>query len=223
MVNITVYVEGGTSEIGVNASTVAMSTALRESFYKLFSSNFDNNLTIPFNLIVEMGGGEIDATELFLRAIKEGKNAVLLIDVYKSKTKKDKIDYLTQTLDKLRQSPKYKYRGIDLEEIEDHQNSVFFMVKEMEAWFLSQLEAIENCAKQQGWVRKDVEGELKNDDGINGKIIQEIDCPSRTLDTLIQRNYRRKLNPKKKQKYGKLKHAPTMIEHLNLPQLKQDF
>lgn len=223
MVDITVYVEGGNPNAEADITTVAMSNAIRESFYKLFSSNFDSNLAIQFNLIVEMGGGELNAAELFLGAVQQGENAVLLIDVYKSKTKKDKIDYVAQTLDKLRQSPKYKYQGTDLQKIEDHKDSVFFMVKEMEAWFLSQLQVVENCAQEEGWIRKNPEKELGDDSGVKDKVVQEIDHPSYTLDKLIQRNYGKKLNPKKKQKYDKGKHPFILLQHLNLPQLKQDF
>lgn len=226
MVDITIYVEGGVAPdaaIDVAVATIDMSNALRESFYKLFSSAFDKRQPMPFNLIVEMGGGEQNATELFLRGIQQGKNAVLLIDVYKSKTKQDKITYLEQELNKLRQSPSYKYKGTDLESIQDHQNRVFFMVREMEAWFLSQLEAIEACAQQQGWVRKNTSKTLAEDSGVKGKVIREIHHPFKTLNTLIQRNYGRKLNPKAKQKYGKLKHSAALVENLNLNKLKQDF
>lgn len=222
MVEITVYVEGGIpAGTSLETATVDMSSDLRESFYKLFISAFEDYNQAPFNIIVEMGGGELNAAELFLKSIQQGKNAVLLIDVYKSKTDQEKVAYIEQELDKLRQLPQYKHKSNTLN-IQDHQEKIFFMVREMEAWFLSQIEAIEACADQQGWVRKTTTA-LTEDSGIKNKVIQTIDCPNRTLNTLIQRNYGRKLRPKARQKYGKLKHSAALLEHLNLTQLQQDF
>ncbi|MGH1336008.1 MAG: hypothetical protein ACRBFS_07750 [Aureispira sp.] len=57
------------------------------------------------------------------------------------------------------------------------------------------------------------------------KNIAALDKPSKDLKIILGRYYSttNKKNKKAKQKYGKLRHAPTMIEHLNLNQLQQDF
>lgn len=183
------------------AMTFNNTARLRQSMHKLLLQEFDEH---DFDLQIRIGGGEKNAKNLFLKALGENEESILLIDVYADKNKVDKLKRL---------------------EVEKESNQVFFMEREMEAWILSQCACIEACAKQENWTREKVDKRLEEDNGLLGKAISEIPKPSAVLKTILGRYYStiNKKNKKAKQKYGKLKHAPTMIENLNLNQLQQDF
>ncbi len=183
------------------AMTFNNTARLRQSMYQLLAQEFEPT---EFDLQIRIGGGEKNAKELFLKALTKDEESILLIDVYADKTKADKLERLA---------------------IEEHQAQVFFMEREMEAWILSQCSCIEACANIEGWTREKPEQAIQQDSGLAGKSIPAIPQPTRVLRTILGRYYStiNKKKKKGKQKYGKLKHAPTMLEYLNLTQLQQDF
>jgi Domain of unknown function (DUF4276) len=113
-----------------------------------------------------------------------------------------------------------KIQRINDSKLTDIQDFVFFMVQMMEAWILSQPEVIE---KTFSYYKK---GELsvKNDDKIFDKEIENITKPDEVLGIILQRYFViEKAGKSKKLKYGKLKHAPDLIQNLDLQKLRGTF
>lgn len=198
MVSVTIYVEGGVlPNSNVDAATINNSQRLRESFTKLFRKVLAEE---HFDLKIEMSAGELNAAKFFKEDIEKGNEAVLLIDVYPHKTKPEKL------------------KDFDLEK---SANFVFFMVREMEAWILSQPLVLEEFASNENLVRVNQKQAIADDKSIKGKDIQKIHQPSDVLETILGRFFEKRNG--KKQKYGKLKDAPTMLELLNIHELRKTF
>ena len=202
MVEIRIVFEGGIlPNLNASAATINNSEKLREAFHKLLS-----NVVNPdaFNLIVEIGAGYKNAANAFKKYALIDTNTSLLIDLDGSKSIKQ------QRLKEL--------------EIEGSANCVFFMVQEMEAWILSQPDIIEKCYNERfmrakaGVSLKELEPDL-----FTGHPDQ-IKKPSAKLKVLLSRYYSEmKGRTKKKKKYGKLKDAPFLIEHLDMSRLIETF
>lgn len=203
MVSVTIYIEGGVlpnSETA--AATVNNSQQLRESFNKLFRQLLNEE---EFNLKVEMGGGEKQTVKFFKNAMEKGEDAIVLLDVYAHKNKQAKL-----------QAPDF--------DLSNYDSVVFFMVREMEAWILSQPRVIEEYAKKERLKRIKINSLLEDDEWIKDKKVQTIDKPSDILHTLLGRYFRTKRDKKPKyNKGGKLKMAPKMMELLQFKQLENDF
>ena len=189
------------------AATIFNTTRLRESIHKLLLQQFDET---KFKLKIRMGAGEINAKKFFLNSLSSDSNSILIVDV-EGKNQGEKIEN--------------KEAKLKILELEKESNQVFFMEREMEAWIISQCACIEACARLENWTRIKANQKLEDDSNLRGKIITEIPYPSKKLEIIVKRYYRRinKDNEKVRLQYGKLKHAPTMIEHLILSQLKKDF
>lgn len=200
MVSVTIYIEGGVlPNPNIPAITMNNSNRLREGFNKLFRQIFSVE---DFDLKIEMGSGERQTAIFFKDSIAKNKEAVLLLDVYEHKDKQSKL------------------AAFELADKEKHKH-VFFMVREMEAWILSQLNVIEQFGSLENLVRQKPTTELADDKSLKGKIIDQIDKPSTILKVLLGRYF--KNGRGKKQKYGKLKNAPTMVELLDLNVLRKSF
>jgi len=203
MVSITIYIEGGIlPNANTAATTVDNSQRLRESFNKLFRQLLKEE---EFDLKVEMGGGEKQTVKFFKEAIEKGEDAIVLLDVYAHESKQAKLE-----------APDF--------DLLDHEAVVFFMVREMEAWILSQPVVIEEYAKKERLKRIKAEVLLTEDESIKDKDVQTINKPSVILHTLLGRYFRTKRDKKPKyNKGGKLKIAPKMMELLQFKQLENDF
>ena len=90
---------------------------------------------------------------------------------------------------------------------------IFFMVQEMEAWFLKQPDCLNRWAESVGYDRKSSELDIADHSLIRGKNIEEIAKPSEKLAILIKRFF---CKGSKAIKYGKLKHAPQLLDSLNV-------
>ncbi len=129
MVDITIYIEGMPSE-NPAVLTVDNSAIFRESFHKLFSQKLS---TTEFNLRIKPFGTITQAKKMLEQIETQGINAVLLMDL---DAPKEKID------ERLNQ-----YKPYDT-------SKIFFMIQEMEAWILSQIDKIEEFGKNEGLIRK---------------------------------------------------------------------
>ena len=91
------------------------------------------------------------------------------------------------------------------------------MIQEMEAWFLKQPDCLERWGAAQGYTRMKNETAIADDNQIAGKDIESLSEPSKIVGIIIQRYFERALpdGQKKKVKYGKLKSAPAIIDHLD--------
>jgi len=200
MVEIRIVIEGGVLlNDNISAATVNNSERLRQSFHKLLSKvlNPDN-----FNIIVEIGAGDKNAAKSFKKHAINDSKTTLFVDLDGVKSIKHE-------------------RLIELD-IVDYNNQVFFMVQEMEAWILSQPEAIEKCYDLRFIRRK------KDEQLTNHKLLlvhpEEITKPSKILEILLPYYYSEKKGDKiKKKKYGKLKDAPLLIEQLDFTKLLATF
>ncbi|BDS11913.1 DUF4276 family protein [Aureispira anguillae] len=198
MVSVTIYMEGGVlPHANIPAATINNSNRLREGFNKLFRQIF---AVEDFDLKIEMGSGEKQAAVFFKESIKRGEAAVLLLDVYKHKGKISKLEEFG---------------------LANNSQQVFFMVREMEAWILSQLDVLEKFGTLENLIRQKPTIALKEDKSLQGIAIKDIDKPSDTLKVLLGRYYKNRRG--KKQKYGKLKNAPAMIELLDIKSLRDSF
>ena len=106
----------------------------------------------------------------------------------------------------------------------DKTDHVSFWIQEMEAWFLKQPEAIEQWAEDENLTRKPRQDyPLANHPSIKGKDIEHLQQKASFLMGVILRQVFAPQEKVKKSasgkvrdlKYGKLRHAPGIIAHLN--------
>ncbi|KHD08791.1 hypothetical protein PN36_15025 [Candidatus Thiomargarita nelsonii] len=134
-------------------------------------------------------------------------NAVLLIDLDAPKEKRE---------ERLNQ-----YKPFDT-------SKIFFMIQEMEAWILSQIDKIEEFGKTEGLIRKRDNEDINNNSLMKNKHPEEINKPSEKLDTILRQYFdvvkiRRGFERKIGKRYSKAKDGPKLIGLLNLQILMQDF
>lgn len=199
MVNLNIIVEGGTLDPNVSDDTFNNVEALRESLNKLFSRLLKRD---DISVRVDIGAGYRNAARMF---VKHAANHYLYVD-------SDDVD-TDRWFDKLDNPDPNKAIVIPA----DAKDKVFFMIQEMEAWFLKQPECLDRWGKAQGYIRQKRGIEIAADNQIAGKDIEGLSKPSRIVGVIVQRYFERVLPNGKPQKvkYGKLKSAPGIIDQLN--------
>ncbi|AFY83185.1 DUF4276 family protein [Oscillatoria acuminata] len=203
VVNVTIYIEGVYSE-NPSVLTVDNTAVFRESFYKLLSQKLS---PANFKLIIQPFG-TITQTKKYLELIeKQQSNAVILIDLDGPKEKIPERLVRYQLLDTAR---------------------IFFMIQEMEAWILSQVDKIEEFGKREGLTRKKEDQDMGSNPLIKNKHPEEIEKPSEKLKTLFGQYFEsvkvvRGQQKIKKKQYSKAKDGPKLIGLLDLERLMQDF
>ena len=199
MVNLNIIVEGGTLDPNVSDDTFNNVEALRESLNKLFSRLLKRD---DISVRVDIGAGYRNAARMF---VKHAANHYLYVD-------SDDVD-TDRWFDKLDNPDPNKAIVIPA----DAKDKVFFMIQEMEAWFLKQPECLDRWGKAQGYIRQKRGIEIAADNQIAGKDIEGLSKPSRIVGLIVQRYFERVLPNGKPQKvkYGKLKSAPGIIDQLN--------
>ncbi|GJM34445.1 MAG: hypothetical protein DHS20C18_34460 [Saprospiraceae bacterium] len=206
MVRITVYIEGGVLPgDNISAQTIDNSEKFRESFYQIFQELIQDN---KFNLDISPSGPNKQAIKFFQKNLAKGLNSILVIDLDETKDKKGE---------------KYQEFGIL-----DNQERVFFMVQQMEAWILSQIDKLEIYAAQEDFARKHVDQAIEEDPLIRGIHPEKISEPSKKLNVLLRKYFSIKKMRRGKAKespksYGKLKDGPYMIELLSVKELIETF
>lgn len=199
MVNLNIIVEGGTLDPNVSDDTFNNVEALRESLNKLFSRLLKRD---DISVRVDIGAGYRNAARMF---VKHAANHYLYVD-------SDDVD-TDRWFDKLDNPDPNKAIVIPA----DAKDKVFFMIQEMEAWFLKQPECLDRWGKAQGYIRQKRGIEIAADNQIAGKDIEGLSKPSRIVGVIVQRYFERVLPNGKPQKvkYGKLKSAPGIIDQLD--------
>ncbi len=201
MVTITVYIEGiGYPEPNPVADTADNSAVFRKSFHQLFSQV----LADPIDLKIEPGGPNRQAVKFYKSSVDKGESAKLLID--------------------LDAGPIHKATRITEFDLSDHEATCFFMVQEMEAWFLSQPEKIDLYATESGFKRVRPEESIANNTLIRNMHPEQIVKPSEKLNTIFRQYFKieKKGRPKPKS-YSKTKDGSTMIAYLDMNHLMQTF
>jgi len=199
MVNLNIIVEGGTLDPNVSDDTFNNVEALRESLNKLFSRLLKRD---DISVRVDIGAGYRNAARML---VKHAANHYLYVD-------SDDVD-TDKWFDKLDNPDPNKAIVIPA----DAKDKVFFMIQEMEAWFLKQPECLDRWGKAQGYIRQKRGIEIAADNQIAGKDIEGLSKPSRIVGVIVQRYFERVLPNGKPQKvkYGKLKTAPGIIDQLD--------
>jgi hypothetical protein len=205
MIDITIYIEGvpSTNQVAGTPEVLTMGNAasFRESFYKLFSQQLSPK---KFNLMIQTFGS-VTLTDKMLNHIeKKGINAVVVIDLDAPKSKKDE------------RLQRYEVQ---------HQDQIFFMIQEMEAWILSQVDKIEQFGANEGLIRKKRDEDIASNPLIKNRHPEEISKPSEKLDTIF-RQYFDKLDRQGRAKairYSKAKDGPKLIGLLELDVLMLHF
>ena len=171
------------------------SAALREALNKFFKEAIGiDNLEIR----IILGESWVKSTRKFLDTKNDAD--YLYVDLDRSPEKKS--DWFRQF--KSRPFPK------------DKEQFVFFWIQEMEAWFLKQPDSIEKWAAQEGYTLNKGES-IAEDSSIKELDIEHLNKPSKVLKDIFHGHlfYLDKDSHPIPLSYGKLKHAPGIIECLD--------
>ena len=147
---------------------------LREGFNKLLRKKLGRNMPR-----IVMGDGKSQAIDKFLNS----NNSVLLCD----------LDGPDETREK----------DIQVHRFEEYRDSVYYMVQEMEAWFISQPDILES------YYKTDLTKKIPK------KHASEFENPDEKLQEWTRDS--------KKGKYHKVKHGTALLEMLDADQLMKDF
>lgn len=201
MAVVKIYIEGGVvPHANDSALTINNSQRLREAFYKLIVQKLDH---YEFKLEIEMSGGWFQAKQSWLKSLESNANTLLLIDLDVSPGKEK------ERLEKL---------AID----EKNAQLVFFMTREMEAWFLDQPQIFEATFKNCKRIK--LNDRIADDGSILNKDIRSIPNPSNVVKIILGRYFRIERNRKsKKMKYNKLREGADLIENLDIDQVLDSF
>ena len=199
MVNLNIIVEGGTFDSNSSEETFNNVEALRESLNKLFSRLLKRD---DISVRVDMGAGYRNSAKMFVKNLEDH---YLYVDSDDADTNK--------WFDRLDDTDPAKAIVIPA----DAKDKVFFMIQEMESWFLKQPACLDRWGAEQGYIRQKQGTEIASDNQIAGKDIESLSEPSRIVGVIIQRYFERTMpdGKKKKVKYGKLKSAPAIIDNLD--------
>ena len=201
MVTLSLIVEGGVYPDNVDASTASNVEALRQSLHSFFSRIL-NRKDISIKLF--MGQGYRNATKTFIASdIPIG----FFVD---SDLPPNDID---KWFDKL-----VNHHNPELSIVipKEKVQYVFFMIQEMEAWFLKQPECLEKWAEKEGYTRMEEKSAISEHSVIRGKNIEEITKPSQKLGILMKKFFKK---GKKGASYGKLKTSPGLLDAINTEDL----
>lgn len=201
-----VYVEGGIINGNVDASTNNYSEALREELNRFMQRALHRE---DISIVVKKCSGYKEAARQYINATGEEENYLYVDLDRKPELKKEWFKSLAED-------------GIVMpQEKTDH---VSFWIQEMESWFLKQPQAIELWAEEEGLTRKKGQDvPLSEHPSIKDKDIEHLQQKASYIMGVILRQVFAPQEKAKKStsgkvrdlKYGKLRHAPGIIAHLN--------
>lgn len=203
---VNVFVEGGVINGNVDATTNNNSEALREELNRFMQKALGRD---DISIVVKKCSGYKEAAKQFINATDEEENYLYVDLDRKPELRQEWFESLTEDSIVMPQ------------EKTDH---VSFWIQEMEAWFLKQPEAIELWAEDEGYSRKKgQECPLAEHPSIKEKDIEHLQQKASFLMGVILRQVFVPQEKAKKSvtgkvrdlKYGKLRHAPGIIAHLN--------
>lgn len=203
--------EGGVINGNVDATTNNNSEALREELNRFMQRALNRD---DISIIVKKCSGYKEAAKQFINTTDDEEN-YLYVDLDRKPELRD--EWFKSLLDE----------GIEISQNKtDH---VYFWIQEMEAWFLKQPEAIELWAEDENLIRKPGQDRpLAEHPSIKDKDIEHLQQKASFLMGVILRQVFAPHEKGKKSasgkvrnmKYGKLRHAPGIIAHLNPANLK---
>lgn len=203
---VNVYVEGGIINGNVDATTSNNSEALREELNRFMQRALNRN---DISIVVKKCSGYKEAAKQFVNAT-DGEDCYLYVDLdRKPELRNEWFKNLSAN-------------GIEMSQ--DKADHVSFWIQEMEAWFLKQPEAIELWATDESLKRKPGQNQpLSEHPSIKNKDVEHLQQKASYLMSVILRQVfapqekgRKSASGKVRDlKYGKLRHAPGIIAHLN--------
>ena len=197
MVKLSLIVEGGAFDTAAEVANNVES--LRQSLYKFFNRILGRD---DIDIVIFLGAGYRNAVKQFVDT--NTIPLILFVDLdYPPNSKHMWFTRLTNEL----------HPELTITIPEEKIQYIFFMVQEMEAWFLKQPDCLNRWAESEGYDRKSSELDIADHSLIRGKNIEEIAKPSEKLAILIKRFF---CKGSKAIKYGKLKHAPQLLDSLNV-------
>lgn len=201
MAIIKIMVEGGiVQHQNDSVRTVSNSQRLREAFYKFFSQELDH---FDFKLEIEMSGGWIQTKQNWLNSLASNPNTFILVDLDKAPGRENE-------------------RLLELQIGEANRELVFFMTREMEAWFLNEPEIFDSVFSHLKRIK--IEQNISEDSSIKDKDIRDIPKPSSVVKVILGRYFRVQKNGKiKKMKYNKMREGADLLEAISLAKIKSSF
>lgn len=204
MVDITIFVEGGDVALSADSRVTANTEVLRRSLHRIFSDILGQEVGIT----VSMCGGNRLAVKNYLKSKEE--RTCLFTD-----------------LDGPEDSVEQFYQQMENAAGESHiivpnerRSRIFFMIQQMEAWILSQPDAIELWAVSGQYSRRHAETRLADCKQLSGKRAEDIPHADKVLNDIISHFFFIVKNGvRKKAKYGKLKTAPALLNQLDVKSL----
>lgn len=201
MVKLNLIIEGGVYTNNIPAETASNVESLRQSLHKFFTRILNRN---DVEITIFMGAGYRNAAKQFVKSVTP---LGLFVDSdLPPETKHLWFDKLTN-----KEHPEMTI-NIPQEKIQN----IFFMIQEMEAWFLKQPECLERWAEMNGYKRKNTELDIFNHSLIKGKNIESISKPSEKLALIMKCFFFKGM---KAAKYGKLKTSPLLLDSLDIDSL----
>ena len=140
MVRLNLIVEGGVYTDNVSAETASNVESLRQSLHKFFNRVLNRD---DIEITIFMGAGYRNAAKQFVE-----KNSLMGLFVDSDSPAKTKHLWFERLINT-------EHPEMTIIIPEEKKKHVFFMVQEMEAWFLKQPECLSRWAEMEGYSRKD--------------------------------------------------------------------
>lgn len=201
MVSLSLIVEGGVYPENVDATTASNVEALRQSLHSFFSRILNRD---DISIKLFMGNGYRNAARTFIAS-----DSPIALFVDSDLAPKD----IKKWFDKL---INHQHPDMSIVIPQDRMQYVFFMIQEMEAWFLKQPECMEKWAKTEGYTRMEENLAIFNHSLVKGKDIEEIGKPSQKMAILMKKFFKK---GKKGASYGKLKTSPGLLDVIDTDDL----
>lgn len=201
MVNLNIIVEGQAQLSDMRLDVASNAAALRQSLNKFFTRILSSD---DVQITIFMGNGFRNAAKRFVTS--EGCQCLYVDSDLPYDTREAWFNTLINDF--------HPDKSIIIPD--DRRDRVFFMVQEMEAWFLKQPDCIEKWRLSMNYDRKLPEEDIAQHSVIRNKDIEDINKPSEKLSTLIKKYI---FNGKKGVKYGKMSSAPGLLDALDVEAL----
>lgn len=206
MVRLSIIVEGEAPGGNADAVTAANAESLREALHSFFSRLLGED---ALEIAVYMGRGYRAAARRFLSGPED---ACLYVDSDHPYGDREKWHDMLL-------NPGNPEKDIVIPG--RLRPSVFFMVQEMEAWFLKQPECLDRWAEGNGYTRRrrHADDAISDHSVIKGKDVESIVKPSEKTALIVKTFFEDEKG--KSVRYGKLRSAPGILDELDADALKE--
>lgn len=199
MVTLHILVEGGAYDAEVTSNVESLRQAFHNFFVRLLSRE-------DIGIVVEMDAGNRNAAKRYL---------------------KDTSQYLWVDSDS--KNPEDWFVSMDSGEhpivfAAEQRVNIYFMIQEMEAWFLKQPECFDRWAQRAGYRRKANKGAIAEDSRLAGRDVEAMTKPSHTVAMIVKRYFERvdANGNVRDARYGKLSTSPAMLDAIDTDQLSSN-